>query len=284
MSCSRFEAIISRRRKSSPNSVIATTVSFLMLLGISGAFSAVSPAVFATTNYPMASHGTTQSTNWSGYAVTGSKGSVTAVYGSWIEPKISGTCPSKTEAAAFWVGIDGYTSKTVEQTGTDSDCSGGVPSYYAWYEFYPKSSVLITSLTISPGDVISAQVTYSGGKFTIEMKDVTTGHSFTKSGTVKGAKENSAEFIAESPCCSASGNFLPLTDFGTVSFGGDSTSVSATCYATINGVTGSIGSFSSSSVFAITMINNAGTKDKATPSALSSDGSSFTITWDSAGP
>ena len=44
--------------------------------------------------------------------------------------------------AAFWVGLDGYTSKSVEQLGTDSDCTNvNSPSYYAWYEMYPAASV-----------------------------------------------------------------------------------------------------------------------------------------------
>ena len=59
-------------------------------------------------------------------------------------------------------GFDGYNSNTVEQTGTDSDCQKGAPTYYAWYEFYPKSSYSISSLPIKPGDTISAEVSYSG--------------------------------------------------------------------------------------------------------------------------
>ena len=30
-------------------------------------------------------------------------------------------------ASAFWVGLDGYTSTSVEQLGTDSDCNSGTP-------------------------------------------------------------------------------------------------------------------------------------------------------------
>src|SRR5208282_1862477 len=33
-----------------------------------------------------------------------------------------------------WVGIDGWSSDTVEQTGTDADCNGKTPFYYVWYE------------------------------------------------------------------------------------------------------------------------------------------------------
>jgi len=45
----------------------------------------------------------------------------------------------------------------VEQTGTDFDCVGKNPSYYAWYEFYPNPSFEISGLTITPGDHMTAE-------------------------------------------------------------------------------------------------------------------------------
>src|SRR6266542_694566 len=66
------------------------------------------------------------SLNWSGYAVTGAPGSVTDAKGSWVVPSIQGNCGSTNAYASFWVGIDGFSSNTVEQVGTDSDCQNGV--------------------------------------------------------------------------------------------------------------------------------------------------------------
>src|ERR1700729_2923660 len=181
--------------------------------------------------------GTVTSTNWSGYAVTGS--SFTSATGSWIVP--TATCPSGDQYAAFWVGIDGYSSNSVEQTGTDSDCDGSNrPSYYAWYEFYPNPSFTIRSLTIKPGDRISAKVVYNGSEFTATITDETTGKSFSTSSTVRGAKRSSAEWIAEAP---SSRSVLPLADFGTVLFGEDTTGITGTNEATMGGTTGVIGSF-----------------------------------------
>src|SRR5689334_10107653 len=88
------------------------------------------------------------SLNWAGYAVTAQVDSVTRVRGSWIEPSVSCPVSSTPEAAVFWVGIDGFASSTVEQTGTIAECLNGVASYSAWYEFYPNSSVFISTLTI----------------------------------------------------------------------------------------------------------------------------------------
>src|SRR5436190_1824338 len=94
-----------------------------------------------------------KSSNWSGYAVTAASGSVSSVSGSWVVPAVSGAC---TSYSSFWVGIDGYNSSTVEQIGTSSDISNGVPTYYAWYEMYPKYPVNL-SMSIEPGDTITAK-------------------------------------------------------------------------------------------------------------------------------
>lgn len=222
------------------------------------------------------------STNWSGYAVTGSTDSVTSVQGSWTVPTATGNRRT-TAYSSFWVGIDGFSSNTVEQIGTDSDIRNGRAVYYAWYEFYPNPMYQITALSISPGDVISATVTYqaTSNTFTVSITDTTKTTSWTSSPTaVSGATESSAEWIAEAP--SSYFGVLPLANFGKVSFGYDSTSVVGTCSATIGTVTGYIGSFGSA-VQEITMVNRRGAV-KALPSTLSSDGSSFSVTWVNAGP
>src|SRR5213079_1649863 len=110
------------------------------------------------------------STNWSGYAVTGSR--FTSVSASWTEPSVS--C-SGTAYSSFWVGLDGDTSNTVEQTGSSADCSGSTPQYYAWYEMYPKYPVNLSG-TVRPGDHFSASVTTDGnGSFTLTITDSTQG-------------------------------------------------------------------------------------------------------------
>src|SRR4051794_17995144 len=88
-------------------------------------------------------HGLTRdtSTNWSGYDVTGS--GALDVKGTWTQPAAKCTAGENSWSSP-WVGIDGDTSNTVEQIGTDTDCSNGTPFYYAWYEMYPKKLVQIT--------------------------------------------------------------------------------------------------------------------------------------------
>jgi hypothetical protein len=217
------------------------------------------------------------STNWSGYAVTGS--SFTSAKASWTVPSVNCSKTPNTYAA-FWVGLDGWTSDSVEQTGTDSDCDGSKASYYAWYEFYPNPSYEITSITVSPGNQMSASVTYSGSEFTITITNESTGKSYSKSSKVSGAARSSAEWIAEAPCCTNRGGILPLADFGTVDFGEDYTGQSGTNYATDSSNSGDISSFGSAVNEAI-MVNGSTGADEAVPSGLSSDGTSFTVTWDS---
>src|SRR2546423_2809052 len=109
------------------------------------------------------------STNWSGYAVTGSR--YTSVSASWTEPTVS--CSGGTAYSSFWVGLDGDTSGTVEQTGTDSDCSGSTPQYYAWYEMYPKFPSNFSN-PVHAGDKMTASVTTNGsGSFTLTISDGT---------------------------------------------------------------------------------------------------------------
>jgi hypothetical protein len=47
------------------------------------------------------------SSNWSGYADTGAKGSVSDVTGSWIVPTTMNCATTPTGYSAMWVGIDG---------------------------------------------------------------------------------------------------------------------------------------------------------------------------------
>ena len=195
------------------------------------------------------------STNWSGYAVTGSR--FTSVSSSWTEP--TATC-SATAYSSFWVGLDGDTSGTVEQTGTDADCSGSTPTYYAWYEMYPKFPVNLKG-TVKPGDKLTASVTTNGsGSFTLTISDTTQGWSNTTTARLKSAKLASAEVIAEAP--SSNSGVLPLANFGTVNFTGASAN-------------GSLLTSTTPHIDPITM--SSGSTVKAQPSSISSG--AFSVAW-----
>jgi hypothetical protein len=223
------------------------------------------------------SNGTATSSNWSGYAVTGSD--FTYADGSWHVPQVSCSKTPNTYSA-FWVGIDGYSDSTVEQIGTASDCSGTAPKYYAWYEFYPAGPVLI-DMNVSPGDVMNGSVTYSDGEFSVFLHDHTTGAEFKITKAVAGAHRTSAEFIAEAPCCTSGGGILPLADFVRANFGEDyDLPFPGTNFATDQSVNdGPISAFGAD-VEEITMETSGGVLE-AVPTALTADGASFRVNWKS---
>ena len=189
-------------------------VTIVGVLATAVALSATGGAASSMRHGPMHRISNSTSTNWSGYAVTGSR--YTSVSASWTEPAVK--CSGTTAYSSFWVGLDGDTSGTVEQTGTDADCSGSTPQYYAWYEMYPKFPTNLRG-TVRPGDNLNATVTTDGnGRFTLTLSDTTQGWTNTTSARLKSAKLASAEVIAEAP--SSSGGVLPLANFGTVGFSG----------------------------------------------------------------
>jgi hypothetical protein len=200
-----------------------------------------------------------ESTNWSGYAAT--SGTYNSVSASWTEP--TGTCRSGSQYSSFWVGLDGYNSNSVEQTGSEVDCSGSRAVYYSWYEIYPNPSHTYSN-TVRPGDHFNASVTYQGSnRYSLFIQDTTQGWSHTTTGKISGAPRSSAEVIIEAPCCTASGGILPLADFGTASFTG----------STANG--GALGN--AGGVTQIIMVNNSG-QPKDSISSLSG-GENFSGTW-----
>jgi hypothetical protein len=225
------------------------------------------------------------SSNWAGYADTND--TFNSVSSSWTEPTVN--CANSNSglsgllslsnllggpgaASAFWVGLDGYNSTSVEQLGTDSDCDSGTPSYYAWYEMYPNPSVTLGSqYPVKPGDQLTALVAANstGTSFTLSMKDATAGWTFSTTQTGSGFARSSAEVIAEAPssCSILFCSEVPLADFGQINYSGSSVINSA-------GTKGSLATFNANE---ITMANNGTTL--ATPSGLSSDGSSFSVAW-----
>jgi hypothetical protein len=205
-----------------------------------------------------------ESSNWSGYADTGS--GFNHVSGSWTEPGAS--CTSATSLAAFWVGIDGYSSGTVEQDGTLIECYEGAAYQYSWWEMYPTNDIQVVGESVAAGDSISASVVRSGDSYTLQVTDSTNpANSFSTTQSCSDCANSSAEWIAEAP--SGSSGVYPLSDFGTWT-------LSSAAVAN-GGATQVISSYSDDE---ITMVDNSGNVE-AQPGPLNSAGNSFSDTWES---
>jgi hypothetical protein len=245
--------------------------------------------------------------NWAGYAVcmpvaacagpsyAAVPGAVSYVAGSWTVPKVTssfGSSCSDRENTWFdsvvWIGIDGYISPTVEQTGTGSDCFFGQTQYFAWYEFFPSMpSEVIVPVTVDPGDSISASVSCGGTPpsavtCSTTLTDKTNGQSFTSPSTpVPGADLQSAEWIEENSFYDET--YLSLTPTTPVLF----TSTSAT----IGGASHPLSGWGSNVYWFPSVTYDFGSAPeqetlsavKAIPSPVYFGGS-FTIRWLSSGP
>jgi hypothetical protein len=201
-----------------------------------------------------------QSSNWSGYADTSTTFSTATA--SWTEP--SASCSGRsTQLAAFWVGIDGYSSSSVEQDGTLIECYEGTAYQYTWWEMYPTNDIQVVGSTLKAGDHIAASVVRSGASYTLKVTDSThSADSFSTTQTCSSCANSSAEWIAEAP--SGSSGVYPLAHFSTW---------------TASSATSNSGTISSFTDDEITMVDSAG-RVEAQPGALNSSGNSFSVTWE----
>jgi hypothetical protein len=208
--------------------------------------------------------------NWSGYIA--GKGTFTGVTGTWTVPQPSSST-NTAGVGATWVGIGGVSSQDLIQAGTQDVTSGGQHEFESWIEILPQASQQVP-LAVAPGNSITVSITESApgsGLWTIQMKNNTTGQSYQTTVQYKSS-ESSAEWIEEAPA-NVSGNatsIVPLDNFGTISFSG-ATAVE----------NGRIVDLGQAGAEAITMANSAD-QALAVPSAIGSDGASFTVTRTSA--
>lgn len=217
---------------------------------------------------------TVSSSNWSGYVAASNfsqpiNDSVTYVAGSWTVPTITASSSFATSSA--WVGIDGFANGTVEQIGTEHDWNTVAPHYYAWFEMFPQSQFQLVGFPVEPGDSISASVAYVGNNtFSMTLANNTKRVCTmvpTSATTSAAPLRSCAEWITEA---TFAGYQPPLATFKTIPFN--------LCSATIHGTHGAINNPAWQHDMIIMASNNT---VEALPSALSADGSSFTVAWKS---
>ncbi len=203
--------------------------------------------------------GDVSSASWGGYYLSGAAGAFSSVAAGWTAP--AAACVAGSQFASFWVGLDGVSSASVEQVGTEADCAGGKATYFGWYELYPAAPVDFGN-KIAPGDAMTASVTFSGTEtFTVVLKDTTAGWSHTVTQNDAGAQRSSAEVVTSAPA-GVGGSGIKLTDFGKVTYSG----------CTVNGV-----SMGTQDPVKVVMTDGSGNV-MVTTSAMTAAGK-FTNTW-----
>lgn len=252
-------------------SILVLGGSFAFFTANAGTSARLSPSTGALSHLTPFGTVAKTSTVVAGYAVTTGRGAVSDVRAQWHVPQIAAACSSGNSYSFFEVGIDGYSSPSLELLGTETSCSGGSAHYSAFWEVYPKTGGSI-GLTLSPADHVSAEISYHAGSFTFHLKDLTTGKSFSKSVLYAAAYRNSAQWLVSAAYSTTT--IYPLTDFGWVVF--------TNTNATVSGHTHPVGGFSN---VKLTMISQTGAKVMASVSGgLTSGGSVFRVNWHYRGP
>jgi hypothetical protein len=245
------------------------------------------PSLKLTHSASIKNTGSLTTHNWSGYAdIACPTCSLRYVSADFTVPHLNTAKSPDNSWAGHWVGLDGATNNTVEQVGIDTNVSGGVDHYYAWYEMFPAATQ-VYALAANPGDNVQVSVYTVNGTYYLSLNDTTLGAGFNATATVPAGytgQNKSAEVITEAPS-EVSGSSviqLPLADYGQVNYN------SATVTSR-NGTHGGLGSTSLWHSYTIKMVSASGAT-LSTPSGLlngtNSSGipvSDFTAAWQAAG-
>jgi Peptidase A4 family len=234
--------------------------SAVVLLPCGPAAQAATAAAASPTAGPLAvTAGGLDSSGWAGYELSGASGAFSSVSASWTQP--AATCTKGDQDVAFWVGLDGVSSDSVEQIGTETDCASGSASTFGWYEMYPADPVNFTN-PVKAGDVLTASVTFSGtNKYTLVLSDATESWTKTVTKAESGLARSSAEVVTSGP--GAAGGSTTLTNFGKITYTG----------CTVNGT-----SMGGQSPVKVTMVDEKGLV-MVSPTAMTAAGK-FTNTWE----
>jgi hypothetical protein len=227
-------------------------------------------APFAVSAETVSLHDSFVSENWAGYTTHQDGSKYTAVGGSWIVPKSSTPVPS---GEATWVGLGGFSTPDLIQVGTlnliDSE---GASKYYAWYELLPDPPVTIT-MEVRPGDSMTASIVpliTGNNQWIIYIKNNTTGIFFQDVVTYKSSL-TSAEWIEEVPTSAIDKKYLALSYFSKVNF--------TNAWVVQDGVRKTINEARSNPMYLLDYDRNIAL---AVPSALSNNGTAFSVTRTSA--
>jgi hypothetical protein len=226
----------SRRRHSSAlltgAAVLGTMFSFAAA-GVGTTAVAVAPVIShaprVAVPVPHGIHETWASSNWSGYAETGS---FTGVTSTWTVPAVA---PSSSNTfSSAWIGVDGFNNTNLIQTGTEEDWYNGSVHYNAWWEILPAAETALPSgHPVAAGDRMSASIDETNTAvlvnrhrvahyWWITISDTTARWTYSTYQLYAGPGA-SAEWVVEAPQVGGSVATLAHYSFGTANGLGTST-------------------------------------------------------------
>lgn len=159
----------------------------------------------------------TDSPNWAGYVFTAEH--VTGLRADWTEPFV---IPVRSVSGmSVWLGIGGFASTDIMQTGTSVFFTGRYGDEEAWYERWPRDPGQVNSqFRVFPDDVIRGVLTHVAGtasEWRVSIKETATGAVWTRlvdyAGPVVGP-----DFVIEDPGKPSGKGTLTMARWGSVTF------------------------------------------------------------------
>ncbi len=240
------------------------TASFLLSAALVASLAAGAPHAFAAEEVALPQADTVHfSHNWSGYVADDT--AYAGVRGSWVVPEAS-PADDDLSANVVWIGIGGSRASDLIQLGTQALSRNGATTYHAWYETLPDAARELP-VAVSPGDAVSASLQEElPNLWHLIFSNDTTGIEY-ETYVYYVSNNASAEWIVERPFAITDRDegYLPLSDFGTVSF----TDASAT---TAGGAVIPFSKLISSQAAEPVLMDRSHSSVQATPSALDGDG------------
>lgn len=92
--------------------------------------------------------------SWSGLTITRNAPYI-SIWGTWTVPAVAAR-GGKPGVSSLWVGIDDAVG-SLFQAGTEQDYTLW-PTYYAWFEWFPQFSVVVSNFSVAPGQAVAVYV------------------------------------------------------------------------------------------------------------------------------
>jgi Peptidase A4 family len=141
--------------------------------------------------------------NWAGYHVSLSQSTnptlVSVVDMDWKVPAVNCTKGGKPISGkiGIWTGLGGV-GELLAQLGTANECTNGDNTSWAWWEVQPTIDPQRLPETVSPGDDIDASVSYNrDGSYKLMLTNYTQHWDFDKSWKNPTTRPHTAECIVE---------------------------------------------------------------------------------------